>query len=171
MADMNAIEKRLADAMDKEGLRYTPQYGLFYEEDDCASLYPCRHGAERIGDNDEGYNVIGLSCFDGPSSDGSGYCQWYVPDYFRYRLDFAIREDDLKIAVEVDGLEFHSTASQLAADLKRQREIEKAGWTFLRFKASDVYSHADRCARKIGKLVGDMGKAKKQRQQGSLLNG
>lgn len=169
MAALNAIEKRLAVAMDKIKLRYRPQYGLFYIDGKCSSKYPCQYDEEWEGDDDEGENTTGPSCVDGVSSDDSDYCRWYMPGYYRYRLDFAVSAENLKIAVEVDGQSFHSMPDQIIADLKRQQEIEKEGWTFIRFKASDVYSHADRCARKIGKLISDMEEAQKARQQGRLL--
>jgi very-short-patch-repair endonuclease len=52
------------------------------------------------------------------------------------RVDFAYPE--VLLAIEVDGLEAHSTPSALQADLARQNRLVAAGWTVLRFTWHDV---------------------------------
>jgi len=48
------------------------------------------------------------------------------------RLDIAAPE--LRLAFEADGLLFHSTDSQLAADQRRDRALLARGWTVVRFR-------------------------------------
>jgi hypothetical protein len=76
-------------------------------------------------------------------------CQYPIG---RYRVDFAIPDE--KIAIEIDGREFHSTADQLTKDARRQREIQSLGWTVIRFSGSEIYENAYICANKIRNLIG-----------------
>jgi len=48
------------------------------------------------------------------------------------RLDIAAPE--LRLAFEADGLLFHSTDAQLAADQRRDRALLARGWTVVRFR-------------------------------------
>ena len=52
-------------------------------------------------------------------------------DGHRYVLDFALPE--VKVAVEVDGLEVHATRAALDGDLERQNRLVLAGWLPLRY--------------------------------------
>lgn len=54
----------------------------------------------------------------------------------RYRPDMLFREAGL--IVEIDGPDAHSTPAQLAADTRRQAELEARGYRFLRFHPEDV---------------------------------
>ena len=55
---------------------------------------------------------------------------------FVARVDFAY--PDLLLAVEVDGLDAHGSATALQRDLTRQNALVGAGWTVLRFTWHDV---------------------------------
>ena len=57
----------------------------------------------------------------------------------RYRLDFAIPEK--KIAIEVDGHEFHSTKEQRTKDAVRDRNLQLEGWRVFRFTGSEIYAN------------------------------
>lgn len=59
-----------------------------------------------------------------------------LPQGTTYVLDRAW--PDLKVAVEIDGFAFHSGRQQHSADLVRQNEIVRAGWTLLRYAPSQV---------------------------------
>jgi very-short-patch-repair endonuclease len=50
----------------------------------------------------------------------------------RARIDVAIPE--LRLAFEADGLFFHSTDEQIAADQHRDRDLMKRGWLTARFR-------------------------------------
>jgi len=52
----------------------------------------------------------------------------------KYRIDIAI--PDLRIAIEVDGFEFHRDRKTFDQDRTRQNDLVAAGWTVLRFTAT-----------------------------------
>jgi len=167
---MNEIEERLADAMDHLCIEYDEQYGLLPMAPHCRSKFFCPSALDWISEgwSDEEGRETGHNMPDG-SKCSDVECDWWAEPYYKYRLDFAVIEDGVKLAIEVDGQPFHSAPNQLAADILRQRAIERIGWTFIRFTASDVYSHADRCARKVDKLLREMEEAQRQKQQGQLF--
>lgn len=83
-------------------------------------------------------------------------------DRGNYSVDFLVtssRDPSLRLAVELDGHEFHEkTKDQAAADRARERAIIREGVTVLRFTGSEVFRsphacigeillHADRLAR------------------------
>jgi very-short-patch-repair endonuclease len=43
-----------------------------------------------------------------------------------------------RLIVELDGAQAHSTAAQLAADARRQRDLEALGYTVIRFSRAEV---------------------------------
>lgn len=77
------------------------------------------------------------------------YSNDIVPQYnvpgFPYRVDFAFPDD--KVAVELDGYEYHNSKEQFTKDRQRQRELEMAGWRFIRFSGREIYQDVDRCIR------------------------
>jgi very-short-patch-repair endonuclease len=90
--------------------------------DDAASLIAlCESGFERDVYTElfeRGYRVI-------PQVPAAGY-----------RIDMVIEgADDRRLAIELDGDEFHGP-DKWAADMGRQRVLERAGWTFWRCFAS-----------------------------------
>lgn len=60
-----------------------------------------------------------------------------------YRLDFAYLP--AKVAIEIDGHEYHSGKEQFTKDRQRQRKLEMDGWRFIRFSGSEVFSNASSC--------------------------
>lgn len=52
----------------------------------------------------------------------------------RYRLDFAIPSH--KVAIEVDGFEFHRNRMQFDNDRVRQNALISAGWKIVRITAT-----------------------------------
>jgi len=76
----------------------------------------------------------------------------------RYRLDFAIfvrvHGEELKIAVECDGHEFHSrTKEQAKADRARDRMLHRKGWRVFRFTGSEIWSDVAACCDEIGEFA------------------
>jgi len=63
----------------------------------------------------------------------------------KYRLDFGYIENDLKIAIEIDGSKFHRTTEQLNNDYKRERFLLLQGFTVVRFTGSEVFNHCNNC--------------------------
>ena len=55
------------------------------------------------------------------------------------RIDLVITGAAGKLAVECDGEAFHSTPEQRAADLDREQELKRCGWTFARVRESLYY--------------------------------
>jgi very-short-patch-repair endonuclease len=54
----------------------------------------------------------------------------------RYRIDLAYPE--FKIAIEIDGWEYHSSRSAFDDDRSRANDLVVAGWQVLRFTSSMV---------------------------------
>lgn len=62
------------------------------------------------------------------------------------RLDCAILLADRRIAIELDGQDFHErTKEQATRDKQRDRDLQAAGWRVLRFAGSEVYANAGAC--------------------------
>lgn len=61
----------------------------------------------------------------------------------KYRFDFAI--PDRKVAIELDGYEWHSSREQFTKDRQRQREIEMLGWRVVRFSGREVVKNPSAC--------------------------
>jgi very-short-patch-repair endonuclease len=64
-----------------------------------------------------------------------------------YLIDFAYPE--VRLAIEVDGYETHSSPRALQRDLRRQNDLVAAGWTILRFTWTDVVRRPAYVARRI----------------------
>lgn len=90
-----------------------------------------------------------------------------TPEYpvDRYRIDFAYVS--ALIAIELDGHATHSSPAAIAADRRRQRELERLGWRFIRFGGQEIYQNADACAREARDFIAK--RSKKAVQPVSLL--
>lgn len=60
-----------------------------------------------------------------------------------YRIDFALPEQ--KIAIELDGHDYHKSKDQRTYDAKRERDLQKLGWTVIRFTGTEVYKNVYKC--------------------------
>ncbi|MDQ6728126.1 MAG: endonuclease domain-containing protein [Actinomycetota bacterium] len=80
-------------------------------------------------------------------------CQFEVREALRLigRVDFAF--PDRRLAIEVDGYEFHSTLTAFQRDRARQNDLVAAGWTVLRFTWGDVTRRPERVASSIHRLL------------------
>jgi very-short-patch-repair endonuclease len=72
-----------------------------------------------------------------------------------YFIDFAY--PDVKLAIEVDGYERHSSPRAMQRDLERQNDLVAAGWTVLRFTWRDVVRRPADVARRIRQQLVDLG--------------
>jgi very-short-patch-repair endonuclease len=70
----------------------------------------------------------------------------------RYRPDMLW--PDRRLVVELDGKRAHSTAAQLGADARRQAELERRGYTVIRFVQQQVFHAADAVADEVARLLG-----------------
>lgn len=73
-------------------------------------------------------------------------------DRGEFRIDFAVSVADkaVRVAVELDGHDFHEkTKTQVAADKKRERAITRAGHTVLRFSGYEVVRNSRECVEEV----------------------
>ncbi len=69
-------------------------------------------------------------------------------DVAGYRIDLVVEGLDARLAVECDGDEWHGP-DQYEKDMARQRQLERAGWTFVRVRESDFYADRQRAVNAI----------------------
>ena len=72
----------------------------------------------------------------------------------RYRVDLAYPV--IKLAIEVDGLEFHGSQQAFIKDQKRQRDIQNEGWTVIRFATKEVNINSSGCVQEIARMASRM---------------
>ncbi|HLG85919.1 MAG TPA: AAA domain-containing protein [Alphaproteobacteria bacterium] len=60
------------------------------------------------------------------------------PTNHRYRIDLVVEGMQGRLAVECDGDEWHGP-ERYEQDMARQRDLERAGWTFVRIRGGDFY--------------------------------
>lgn len=69
-----------------------------------------------------------------------------------YSTDFAVLRDgtDLRIAIEIDGHDFHEkTRAQVAKDKARERAIIAKGYTVLRFTGTEIVRDTQKCVNEV----------------------
>jgi hypothetical protein len=73
---------------------------------------------------------------------------------FCCHVDFGIYAKQMRLAVEVDGHEFHEkTKEQAARDKRRDRELQQEGWNVFRFTGSEVWRDPFDCCAQINKFI------------------
>jgi very-short-patch-repair endonuclease len=65
------------------------------------------------------------------------------PTNHRYRIDLVVEGMQGRLAIECDGDEWHG-AERYEQDMARQRELERAGWLFVRIRGGDFYRDPDK---------------------------
>jgi very-short-patch-repair endonuclease len=65
------------------------------------------------------------------------------PTNHRYRIDLVVEGMQGRLAVECDGDEWHG-ADRYEQDMARQRDLERAGWQFVRIRGGDFYRDRER---------------------------
>lgn len=74
-----------------------------------------------------------------------------------YRLDFALVNVPgcrlLKVAIELDGHDYHSSQDQRNHDTDRERWLMRHGWQVVRFTGSQINRDAEACVRETVELV------------------
>jgi hypothetical protein len=74
-----------------------------------------------------------------------------------YRIDLVVEgEGDARLAVECDGDEFHGP-DRWGQDMRRQRVLERAGWTFWRCFASTWTLHKHEVLSELLERLDSMG--------------
>ncbi|MDE0668393.1 MAG: AAA domain-containing protein [bacterium] len=75
---------------------------------------------------------------------------------YGYRIDIVVAGAQRKLAVECDGAAWHGH-EQYAKDLARQRDLERAGWTFFRVRDTDYYLNRKRALEPLWDLLQEHG--------------
>ena len=65
------------------------------------------------------------------------------PTNHRYRIDLVVEGMQGRLAVECDGDEWHG-ADRYEQDMSRQRDLERAGWQFVRIRGGDFYRNPEK---------------------------
>ena len=66
-----------------------------------------------------------------------------------YRIDYALMGGQLRIAIELDGFEFHGNRHAFSYDRLRQNDLHAAGWTVLRFSYDSIRLDTGRCVSQL----------------------
>ncbi len=72
------------------------------------------------------------------------------------RIDLVVEGLDARIAVECDGDEWHGP-EQYEQDMARQRQLERAGWTFARVRESDFHTDRQRAVNAVVEACEELG--------------
>ena len=79
-----------------------------------------------------------------------------------YRADFVLDNipgvDLLKMVIELDGQEFHSTPEQRDYDTKRVRYLQRRGWQVVRFTGSQINGNSVACVQELEGLIRELSK-------------
>ncbi|HMS39779.1 MAG TPA: DUF559 domain-containing protein [Pyrinomonadaceae bacterium] len=70
-----------------------------------------------------------------------------------YRIDYAIFGEGIKLAVELDGFEFHGSRQAFSYDRLRQNDLQAAGWTILRFSYDSIRNETERCVAQLQSIL------------------
>ena len=73
----------------------------------------------------------------------------------KYRIDFAL--PSVKLAIEVDGHEWHSSKERRTHDAKRDRWLVRQGWTVMRFTGSELVAENFMPLQEIADYLRSMG--------------
>ncbi len=73
-----------------------------------------------------------------------------------YRIDLVVEGLDARIAVECDGDTWHGP-DRYEQDMARQRQLERAGWTFVRVRESDFYADRKRAVNAVVEACEELG--------------
>ena len=70
----------------------------------------------------------------------------YIADFFCYKL---------KLIVEVDG-SIHNNSETISNDITRQNDLEKLGYTVIRFTNAEIFEEADMVLNKTSESVNNI---------------
>lgn len=71
-----------------------------------------------------------------------------------YRIDAVLNDSSTSLAIEIDGMAFHSRSKeQVANDYLRQRRIVLKGHTVIRFTAREVFQSPEECWRQVEAIL------------------
>ncbi len=74
-----------------------------------------------------------------------------------YAIDVTVELDGVKLAVELDGHEWHErTKEQAAKDKARDRFLVRKGYRVLRFTGSEIHKDVGRCAIEVLNILHEL---------------
>lgn len=73
-----------------------------------------------------------------------------------YRIDLVVEGSSKRLAVECDGETWHGP-EKFEQDMARQRQLERAGWKFVRIRESEFYADRERAVRRIVEACEELG--------------
>jgi very-short-patch-repair endonuclease len=73
-----------------------------------------------------------------------------------YRIDLVVEGLQNRLAVECDGEAWHGPEN-FEKDMARQRQLERAGWRFVRIRESEFYAGREGCVRRIVEACQELG--------------
>lgn len=65
----------------------------------------------------------------------------------RYRVDFI--DESRKLIIELDGHESHKSKEDRTYDAKRDRQLQREGYTVIRFTGSEIYKNSASCVDEV----------------------
>lgn len=71
-----------------------------------------------------------------------------------YRVDFLYHTGAGQYVIELDGQDYHSGPAQRGADYERERALQTAGYTVIRFTGSEIYLDTQQCVKDLLRIVG-----------------
>ncbi|MEJ7638183.1 MAG: DUF559 domain-containing protein [Singulisphaera sp.] len=72
----------------------------------------------------------------------------------KYRVDYEIEGEKTRIAVELDGFEFHGTREAFTYDRLRQNDLAAAGRIVVRFSYESIRMETARCVNQLQSVLG-----------------
>lgn len=107
-----------------------------------------------------------ILCKENEETQGCGYflypqyqCGSYRADFFIHVIDYNTRPrrpnktKEIKIIIEADGKEFHSTEEQIERDKKRDEWFKEQGYHTLRFPGKLIYNNSSYCIQEIDNYI------------------
>lgn len=73
-----------------------------------------------------------------------------------YRIDLVVEGSESRLAVECDGDTWHGS-DRYEHDMARQRQLERAGWIFVRVRESEFYLDRNRAIKEVIQACNDLG--------------
>jgi superfamily II DNA or RNA helicase len=77
-----------------------------------------------------------------------------VIDGREYRIDYELLGSEQRIAVELDGFEFHSSRRAFSYDRLRQNDIQASGRLVIRFSYDSIRADTGRCVAQLQRIMG-----------------
>ncbi|MGC8908921.1 MAG: DUF559 domain-containing protein, partial [Desulfomonilaceae bacterium] len=77
-------------------------------------------------------------------------------DVAGYRIDLVVEGLVNRLAVECDGEAWHGP-ERFEQDMARQRQLERAGWTFVRIRESEFYADRESAVQRIVEACEELG--------------